>query len=97
MANNNGEDKMNKKQIEQEWKKLNFELLENKPKIDGPYPSDIVRRRELLLFAQVHLSNIIDAKDKNDRRVEDFETEMYDRIMSTCYNWDSNEHGTSKI
>lgn len=97
MANNNGEKKMNKKQIEQEWEKLNFELLENKPKIDRPYSSDIVRRRELLLFAQVHLNNIIDAKNKNDRRVEDFETEMYGRTMSTYYNWDSNENSPSKI
>lgn len=76
---------MNKKQIEQEWKKLEIELFENKPKIDGPYPTDIVKRRELLLYAQVHLANILDAKSRKDRWDEWFETEMYNRVMKIYY------------
>ncbi|MFA5772578.1 MAG: hypothetical protein WC974_07600 [Thermoplasmata archaeon] len=80
---------MNKKQISQEWKKLKFEIFENKPKIDGPYPPDIVKRRELLLFAQVHLTNISDAKNKKDGRIEGFETKLYNTVMSAYCNWDT--------
>lgn len=81
---------MNKKKIEEEFKKLNFELFENKPKINLPYPPDIVKRRELLLFAQVHLSNILDAKLKKDYWKERFETEMYQIVMDFYYEWDNN-------
>ena len=55
---------MNKKQIEQEFKKIDYEIRFNKPDF-APYPPDLVKRREYLLFAQVHLSNILDAKLKN--------------------------------
>jgi len=78
---------MNKNQIEQEWGKLKFELFENKPQIDGPYPPDVVKRRGFLIYAQVHLNNILDAKMKNDKWDEDFETEMYHRVMDLYYNW----------
>ena len=56
---------MNKKQIEQEFKKIDYELRVNKPD-SAPYPPDLVKRREYLLFAQVHLSNILNAKVKED-------------------------------
>jgi len=79
---------MNKKQIGQEWKKLKFELFENRPKIDGPYPQNIVKQREFLLFAQVHLNNILDAKLKKDIWNERFETEMYNKVMEIYYGWD---------
>jgi hypothetical protein len=78
---------MNKNKIEQEWRKLNFEVLKNKPKIDGPYPSNIVRKRELLLFAQGHLSNIIGAKIKKNKKLEEFNTKLYDITISRYYNW----------
>lgn len=81
---------MNKKQIEQEWGKLRFKIIENKPKIDGPYPPDIVRRRELLLFTQVHLCNILDAKSKEDKWAEGFETEIYSKVLEIYYNGDKN-------
>jgi len=81
-------DKMNKKQIEREWEKLKFEVFNNKPKIDGPYPPDIVKRREFLLFAEVHLANILGAKLKKDKWDENFETEMYNKVMETYYSWD---------
>ncbi len=95
MGNNKG-NKMNRKQIGQEWERLNHELFENRPEVNEPYPSDIIRRRELLLFAQVHLGNIMEAQNRNDKEKEDFETEMYHITMSTYYNWDSNEHSKSK-
>lgn len=82
---------MNKKQIEQEWRKIKFEIFENKPKIDGPYPPDIVKRREFLLFAEVHLNNILDAKIKKDKWDEKFETEMYNKVMGIYYGWNQNE------
>ena len=81
---------MNKKQIKQEFKKIDYELRFNKPAV-APYPPDVVKRREFLLFAQVHLSNILDAKSKKDRLSERFETEMYNKVMETYYNWDQNE------
>lgn len=81
---------MNKKQIEQEWRKLRFKIIKNKPKIDGPYPPDIVRRRELLFFAQVHLCNILDAKSKKNKRAEGFETDIYSKIMEIYHNGDKN-------
>jgi hypothetical protein len=86
---------MNKKEIEEEYKRLKFELFKNKPKISGPYPPEIVKRREFLLFAQVHLSNILGAKLKRDEWNERFETEMYHKVMEIYSNWDKNE--VSKI
>ena len=81
---------MNKKQIEQEFKKIDYELRVNKPD-SAPYPPDLVKRREYLLFAQVHLSNILDAKTKKDKWDERFETEMYNKVMEIYYNWGNNE------
>jgi len=76
---------MNKKQIDEEYKKIIYELRINKPFIT-PYPPDIVKRREYLLFAQVHLNNILDAKLKKDKCYEKFETEMYNKVMDIYYN-----------
>ena len=81
---------MNKKQIEREFKKIDYELRVNRPNI-APYPPDIVKRRENLLFAQVHLSNILGAKIKKYKWDEEFETEMYNEVMEIYYNWDKNE------
>ena len=49
---------MKKQEIKNEWKKLIFESTQNKPNIEGVYPSNIVRNRELLLFGQVELGKI---------------------------------------
>jgi hypothetical protein len=81
---------MDEKEIEQEFRKIEYELKFNKPD-STPYPPDLVKRREFLLFAQVHLSNILDAKSKKDKWKERFETEIYDRIMGIYYNWDKDE------
>jgi len=83
---------MTRKEIEQEFKKIDYELRVNKPDF-APYPLDIVKRREFLLFAQVHLSNILDAKLKRDEWDEKFETEMYNKVKETYYNWDKNGGG----
>ncbi|MCK4321351.1 hypothetical protein KAX08_02395 [candidate division WOR-3 bacterium] len=76
---------MNRKQIEEEFNKINYELRVNKPD-SATYPPDIVKRREYLLFAQVHLNNILDAKSKRDKWEEKFETEMYKNVMKIYYN-----------
>ena len=80
---------MNKKQIDEEFKKINYELRINKPFIT-PYPPDIVKRREYLLFAQVHLNNILGAKLEKDKWNEKFETEMYNKVIGIYYNWNKN-------
>lgn len=77
---------MKKEQIEKEFKKKDGELRNNKPSFT-PYPFNIIKKREFLLFAQVHLNNIVDAKFKRDKWEEKFETEMYDKVMEIYYNW----------
>ena len=80
---------MEERQVEWEFQKIDYELRVNKPD-SAPYPPDIVKRREFLLFAQVHLSNILDAKLKKDKWDEKFETKMYNRVMEIYHNWDKN-------
>ncbi|MGB3479827.1 MAG: hypothetical protein WBB67_11785 [bacterium] len=76
---------MNKKQIEQEYIKLKYEIFENKPKTNEPYPPDIVKRRILLLYAQVHLAEISWAKKCNDAETERLHMEAYNLVMSQYY------------
>lgn len=80
---------MTKKEIEQEFQKIDYELRFNKP-ISYPYPIDIIKRREFLLFAQVHLINILDAMSKKDNWDERFEANIYNKVMEIYYNWDKN-------
>lgn len=63
-----------------EWEIMKFEVHYNKPKIDGPYPQDIVERRELLLLAQYVLADYQTAKSKIDK---DFFRELYRLTMDT--------------
>lgn len=71
---------MTKQQIEKEFKKIDCELRINKP-ASILYPSDVIKRRKFLLFVQVYLSNILDAKPKEDRWYKKFETETCNRVM----------------
>lgn len=77
---------MTKRQIDREYKKLDYELFVNRPN-STPYPPNVVKRREFLLFAQVHLGNILGAKLKRDEWDERFESEMYNKVMGIYYNW----------
>lgn len=79
---------MTKKQIAKELKKLKFETFENKPGTDKPYLPDIVKRRTLLLYAQVHLAEISWAKKCKDLKSKNFHTKMYYTIMSKYYEWE---------
>jgi hypothetical protein len=78
---------MRRKQIDEEFKRINYELRVNRPNFT-PYPPDVVKRREMLLFAQVHLSNVLEAKLKKDKWEEDFEENMYKVVMSNYHSWD---------
>lgn len=77
---------MRREQIEKEFKKIDDELRNNKPNFT-PYSCDIIKKREFLLFAQVHLNNILDAKFKRDKWEERFEIEMYNKVMEIYYSW----------
>ncbi len=73
-------------QINREFKKIDYELRVNKPG-SVPYSSDLVKKRELLLYAQVHLSNILAVKLKKDKKSESFQEYLYKVIISNYYNW----------
>jgi len=97
MDNNFGGNHMNRKQIEQEWEKLRSLSIKDRPQIDGHYPSDIVKRRELLLIAQVYLSNLINAKNKKNRSLEKLESKIYHKIISRYSSWNTYEKDPPKI
>ncbi len=76
------------KQLSKEWQKLNYEIYENRPKTDKPYPRDMVKRRELLIYAQVHLAEISWAKKCKDWETERLHTEAYNLVMQKYYEWE---------
>lgn len=47
------------------------------PRPDGPLPRDEVTRRELLLFRQATLYNILRARNQKQKDVEMFSIEVY--------------------
>ena len=69
---------------DREWEIIRFETQYNKPKISGPYPENIVRRRELLLFAQNFLADYQTAKTG---KYKDFFRELYRLTMKTYFAW----------
>ena len=78
---------MKKRQIEEEYKKINYEMFNNRPAIT-PYPPNVVKRRELLLYAQVHLAEISWAKKCKESETEKLHTETYNLVMSKYYGWE---------
>ena len=77
---------MTKREIDQEFNKIDLEFHKKRP-MQTPFPPNVVKRRELLLFAQVHLNKILEAKLKKDQLAEKFQTEMYRIVMLYYYNW----------
>ena len=67
------------------WETIKFETHYNKPLIGGPYPDNIVRRRELLLFAQCFLADSQVAKSK---KYKNFFIELYQLTMKTYFAWE---------
>ena len=70
--------------LSREWEIIKFETHYNKPKIDGPYPQDVVNRRTLLLFAQRFLVDYQSAKSK---KYKNFFSELYRLTMDTYFAW----------
>lgn len=66
---------MKKEWLEKEWRKLYYEIHHNKPKCEGPYPDEIIKAREWLIYAQVELGYI----ELNQN--SGFHQELYNRIM----------------
>lgn len=76
---------MSKLNLKKEWERLTYKVHENKPKIDGPYPPAVVKRRELLLYAEVLLAQIAGARKEKDSLWEHIETANYKEVMSNYY------------
>lgn len=49
---------MTKKQLQKEWERNKHEIHYQKPRIDGPYPKEVVSLRNWLMIAQVLLGKI---------------------------------------
>jgi len=69
---------------DREWEIIKFETHYNKPAINGHYPDGIVRRRELLLFAQCFLA---DYQTTKSSKYKNFFTELYRLTMETYFAW----------
>jgi hypothetical protein len=76
---------MTNSQINEEYSKLYFEIFENMLKTNKPYSSGIVKRRKLLLYAQLHLAEVSWAKKCKDLASERLHTEAYNCVMSEYY------------
>lgn len=82
---------MTRQQIDKGFKKLNFELFETKPRCNGPFPLKIVRKRELLLFAEVALNKILEAKKNKNYFDEKQYEKFYKFALSKHYARTSNK------
>ena len=66
---------MKKQKIQNEWKKIIFESIKNKPNLKWIYPKSIIRNRELLLLGQTELGKIEIGMNTK------FHTKIYKTIM----------------
>lgn len=67
-----------------EWKILNFEVFENRPKTNKPYLADIVNRRKLLLFAQRYLAEYEFTKSQ---KYKNFVAQLYRITIERYFAW----------
>jgi hypothetical protein len=65
-----------------EWNIIKFETHYNKPQIYGPYPENIVCRRELLLLARCYLA---DYQSTKSRKYKNFFGELYRLTMDRYF------------
>ena len=70
---------MTKKQLEKAWQEIRSEIIDNKPRIEGPYPPKVVLVRELLFVAELALEKI------ESKENPDFYQELYEKIMPEYY------------
>jgi len=71
--------------FERDWKKLQYEIIYNKPQIDGPYPQNIVENRELLLYAQIELGKAQTAYNLNNEKLYKLHFLLYSLFMNYYY------------
>lgn len=69
--------------IKQEWEILKTEIIENKPK-RTPFSKNVVRRRELLLFAQCILAKFEISESRDDKELF---RELYQKTMRIYCCW----------
>jgi len=69
--------------LNREWKILKDEIFNNRPK-EAPYPSGVVNRRELLLFAESFLAKYQSAESL---KYKDFFRDFYRSIMKAYFAW----------
>lgn len=74
---------MNKIVPKREWDILNFEIFKNKP-LRTIFSKHIVKKRELLLFAQCCLADYQSARSK---KFKNFFGELYQKIMDVYFAW----------
>lgn len=72
---------MKKINYKKEWKILKEEIFSNRPKIEGPYPEEIIKAREYLLLAQVNLSNAEFANLNSNYILESIEYQRYKNVL----------------
>ena len=82
---------MDRVEVEQEFRKIDLELRFSRPH-SPPYPPHVVKRRQLLLYAQVHLAEISWAQKCRDSETEEFHTEAYYSVMFEYCRRKSLEH-----
>lgn len=66
-----------------EWKILKNEIFNNKPQ-EAPYPQNVVKRRELLLFAESFLAKYQSAVSL---KYKDFFRDLYRSTMKAYFAW----------
>ena len=71
---------MKKIDFKKEWKKMLFGIHENKQK--GTFPENIIKARELLLYAQVDLAKAEEAYKNKDKKYFDFHLQLYSISMN---------------
>lgn len=78
-------------EIFEEFDKLHCEIFKKRPKI-SPIPPDVIKRRELLIWARNSLVQVYNYKkgfneDKKNKRIQKCYTDMYRIFMKHYYNW----------
>ena len=71
-------------QIDLEFAKISNEIDE-KSRFKLPYPESVIRMKELLLAAQVELSELLYAKRDNNKKREELHTVLYKTKIKQYY------------
>ena|GEM_PF-1873505 len=58
---------------------------------EGPFPQYEIKRREIILLRQVTVYKILEAREKREKHLELFNTEIYDAMTSLLQSYKYNE------